>query len=697
LLIVTPTLKAAQAAAAEVGTRAGSAAWLAYQHGWRWDDTGSWTRRSTEPVPDAAVRRGDLVLVDEAGMLDQDTARAVLAIADETGARIALLGDRCQLPAVGRGGVFDLAYRWVDPSARVDLDAVHRFVRTVHGTSVPDAGYAALSLAMRASEDPGAVFDALHARGQIALYGSDTERRDALAGRVAAARLSGLTPAVVVDTRDHAAAFNAAVRDRLVAAGAVDDHRAAVTADGQRIGAGDVIVTRRNDPTLGVANRETWTVTRVRRDGRLTVNDRDRGGRDLPAGYVRDHLQLGYATTGYGAQGDTTETAHLVMTEKTTAAAAYVAMTRGRLVNTAHLVAEHLDDAREQWITAFSRDRADLGPTAARDAAARAAAGYTPSPRPDDPARLADVLDQLGQAWSEQLVAHRQLQHLRQRLGHVQQQAAWSVHCQQVLGPLEADRDDARVVAEQAEHRAAGCAATLTARAEQYAARLRHAWDAQLPGADQAARTLATGPGPLRVHRGRVRDAQRHLDTWANRWAPAFPGSDLDMPTLRRWPIGYPSNVPPIAEALDQHAHRLAAAEHPDQAARLNTARQAIERYDATATAYQQARRQLEQASHQPIYDTSAAELIPELTDEVAAAQHRVVSTDQRVATLSIDPAISRQPDPDTLLDAARAAWHADRVADYQQRAFGRTDPTRSISHQPYRTPQIEHGPSISR
>ena len=44
LLVVTPTLKAAQAASAELGTRAGSAAWLAWQHGWRWDDTGAWTR-----------------------------------------------------------------------------------------------------------------------------------------------------------------------------------------------------------------------------------------------------------------------------------------------------------------------------------------------------------------------------------------------------------------------------------------------------------------------------------------------------------------------------------------------------------------------------------------------------------------------------------------------------------------------------
>ena len=310
-------------------------------------------------------------------------------------------------------------------------------------------------------------------------------------------------------------------------------------------------------------------------------------------------------------------------------------MTRGRQSNTAHLVAEHLDDAREQWITAFNRERADLGPSAAEAAAARAAAGYTPVSRPEDPHRLADVLDELRHAWTEQLVAHRQLQHLQQRLDRAQEQAAWWVHCQHVLGPLEADRDAARVVAEQAEQAAAGCAATLTARAEQHAARLRQTWDAQLPGADQATRILAAGPGPLGMHRGRVRDAQRHLDTWANRWAPAFPDSDLDMPTLRRWPIGHPSNVPRIAEALYQHAQRLAAAEHPHHVARLNTARQARERYDAAATAYQQARRQLEQVSHQPLYDTGAAELIPDLTDEVVAAQHRVTRADQRVATLA--------------------------------------------------------------
>ena len=48
------------------------------------------------------------------------------------------------------------------------------------------------------------------------------------------------------------------------------------------------------------------------------------------------------------------------------AAAAYVAMTRGRHNNTAHLVAESVEDARKQWVEVFGRDRADLGPAHAQ-------------------------------------------------------------------------------------------------------------------------------------------------------------------------------------------------------------------------------------------------------------------------------------------------------------------------------------------
>jgi hypothetical protein len=78
------------------------------------------------------------------------TARALLTVADRAGARLALLGDRHQLPAVGRGGVLDLVAAQVDPAACLTLESVHRFTRTDStGQSVPYGEHAELTLAMR--------------------------------------------------------------------------------------------------------------------------------------------------------------------------------------------------------------------------------------------------------------------------------------------------------------------------------------------------------------------------------------------------------------------------------------------------------------------------------------------------------------------------------------------------------------------
>src|SRR5674476_1097090 len=107
------------------------------------------------------------VLSVEADLSNSFTVRALVTIADETGARLALVGDRHQLPAVGRGGVLDLAAHWADPDARMTLDNVHRFA---------DPDYAKLSLAMRSGENPEAVFDLLVQRGQIVVHSDEASR-----------------------------------------------------------------------------------------------------------------------------------------------------------------------------------------------------------------------------------------------------------------------------------------------------------------------------------------------------------------------------------------------------------------------------------------------------------------------------------------------------------------------------------------
>ncbi len=369
LVVVTPTLKAAQVAQEQLGAAAFTSAWLVYQHGFRWDEDGHWSRNPVARTELPALARllpGDVLLVDEAGMLDQDIARALLTIADEARARVAFVGDRHQLPAVGRGGVLDHAARWASAEACLELETVHRFT---------DPTYADLTLLMRTGQQPGRVFDDLHARGLIQIHPSEVER------------LAALTHAegtLIADTREQVAALNSAIRDQRLAAGETSGTGAVTTAAGERIGVGDQIATRRNDRDLGVANRDRWTVTRIDDHGGLVVRGRS-GARTLPGHYARQHVELAYATTVHGAQGETVDQAHLLIGEATGAAAAYVGMTRGRHRNAAHLVAETLDEARAQWVEVFSRDRADLGPGHAAQTAADDIDRYGPQARPRAP------------------------------------------------------------------------------------------------------------------------------------------------------------------------------------------------------------------------------------------------------------------------------------------------------------------------
>lgn len=296
-------------------------------------------------------------------MLDQDTARALLQLADESSIKVMLVGDRHQLPAVGRGGVLDLAIRYA-PDRVTQLDRVRRF---------NDPAYAELSLKMRRGEKPGEVFDELIHRGEIVIHASDVERQQKLALRATYGEL------VIADTREQVGKVNNLAHQVRKAVGEVTD--GVVTASGERIGVGDKIATRRNDQITDVANRETWTVLACS-NGALTIRG-DAGTRVLPPDYVRQDVELAYATTAYGAQGSAVPISHVLIGDHSGAASAYVGMTRGRERNVAHLVAESIQDARKQWGEVFGRDRADLGPAHAADAAAEAIDRYGPSaPRP---------------------------------------------------------------------------------------------------------------------------------------------------------------------------------------------------------------------------------------------------------------------------------------------------------------------------
>lgn len=392
--VVAPTKKAATVAAAEIGTDSNTAAGLAYAHGFRWDQDGVWTRMAvgetdgqgfTYHGPRAADRlhEGDVLVVDEAGMLDQETARALLHIADEAGANLVYVGDRRQLPAVGIGGVLDLVSTWAPQ--QIELASIHRFRKNVVAddgelANVPDTEYASLSLEIRSGIDPGAAFDRLLAEGHVQLWGSDAEALANLSMTVVDRHTAGETQAVSVATNDEASLLNEAVHQQLVEHGQVDTTVTVHGSDGLEIGVGDRVMTRENSAQYGVANRQTWTVTAVTAEGQVQLAGDIYQQATLPQDYVADNLHLAYATTTHGVQGATATHADLLLSPATDAAGAYVGLTRGRHTNTVHIVADTNDQAREQWVEAAGRNRADLGLEQARRAALNEVRNYRQTP-----------------------------------------------------------------------------------------------------------------------------------------------------------------------------------------------------------------------------------------------------------------------------------------------------------------------------
>ncbi|HEU4568563.1 MAG TPA: hypothetical protein VFR99_11055, partial [Marmoricola sp.] len=528
---------------------------------------------------------------------------------------------------------------------------------------------------------PDRVFDTLLARGQIQLHPSETERTHALADLAATQLTSGAHDGqrrgepdnaanrvlVVADTREQVATLNAAIRDRLVAAGRVDDTHAVATNAGERIGVGDRVATRRNNRDADVANRETWTVTAIATDGGLTVTGgrepgRVRGRRELSAAYVREHVELAYATTVYGAQGETVRSAHLLLGENTGAAAAYVAMTRGREDNTAHLVADTVDDARDQWALTFTRDRADLGPAHAAALAAEEASRYA-THRPLD-----RVLVDLYAAWStEQDLADQLTTAQRQR----DQLAA--------IVPLRAERDhrleqhsqdlrEAREHAAVTQDTADRSQAVATADAARIAADLQQRWAQDYPAVRAAAQTIADGAGPLGLHRGAVRRARSDLEAWAEDWRPVLPGLPTDADDLATDVLNL-AVTPRVREALTSCARRIAEDNHPEHAPLHHAAATAAQQADQARAALDA--ELLSEPAELTRYGRLAhiqdpAERLAHTEEQTAQLAEQLRDARARVHALELEPAIRTLPVG--RLQNEHATWRQQHDHQHKQR-----------------------------
>ncbi|WP_141401504.1 ATP-dependent DNA helicase [Ornithinimicrobium cerasi] len=299
----------------------------------------AWAGASPESRPPAplggAVGPGTLVLIDEAGMAGTRDLAAVVRHVVDAGGSVRLVGDDQQLAAVAAGGIFrDLAEQGHAHGTTATLTELHRFTDPAEGTA---------TLAIR-DGDPAALDHYLdHGR----VHSGDTgDMVDAAYAAWKVDQAAGLSSLLLAATRDTVRELNQRTRqDRLDTTGQPAG-REVTLSDGTRTSAGDTIVTRRNDRTLRagdgswVKNGDRWRLLAVHPDGTISVEREDLAARaggarrlTLPAGYVAEHVQLGYASTIHGAQGATVDTTHTVLTGTESRQGLYVALSRGRHAN----------------------------------------------------------------------------------------------------------------------------------------------------------------------------------------------------------------------------------------------------------------------------------------------------------------------------------------------------------------------------
>ena len=289
-----------------------------------------------------AFSPGQLVILDEASLAGTLSLDRITQLAADSGAKVLLVGDYAQLQAVDAGGSFGmLAHDRDDVPELID---VHRFTHDWEKR-------ASLDLRHGHAE----VIDTYDEHHRI-IDGDTEEMIEAAYAAWRSDLVAGRATVLVSDSNESVTALNNRARTDLLLDGTVHGARESELHDGTHAAAGDIIITRRNDRRLlagrgWVRNGDRWNVVDVRRDRSMLVR---RAGSSwgtsvlLPADYVAEHVELGYAVTSFRAQGLTTDTAHVLVDSATTRENLYVAMTRGRDVNVAYVAVDKPDASHDE-------------------------------------------------------------------------------------------------------------------------------------------------------------------------------------------------------------------------------------------------------------------------------------------------------------------------------------------------------------
>ncbi|WP_423794344.1 ATP-dependent DNA helicase [Micrococcus terreus] len=312
---------------------------LADDLGIQTENTAKWWQNHL--VHGDTFRTGQLVIVDEASLAGTLSLDRITNLAANAGAKMLLVGDYAQLQSVDAGGAFSLLVH--DRGDAPELVDIHRFTNVWEKTA---------SLGLRHGRTE--VIDTYLDHGRVT-SGETDAMVDAAYAAWRADRQAGRATVLVTDSNESVLALNQRARTDLILDGTVDARREVALLDGTRAAAGDSVITRHNVRRLRagrgwVRNGDRWTVTEVRDDGSLAIRRADRkwgASVVIPADYVAEHLDLGYAVTSYRAQGITVDTSHVLVDASMTRENLYVALTRGRNANRAYVTIDKPDDSHD--------------------------------------------------------------------------------------------------------------------------------------------------------------------------------------------------------------------------------------------------------------------------------------------------------------------------------------------------------------
>ncbi|MRH98810.1 Ti-type conjugative transfer relaxase TraA, partial [Agrobacterium tumefaciens] len=335
------------------------------------------------------IGRGDVFVIDEAGMVGSRQLAHFIGEAEERGAKIVLVGDHEQLQAIGAGAPFRAIAEQI---GHVELSDIRRQRQDWQRQASVAFATHKTTEGLAAYRDHGAIHFAEsreEAMAQIVRdYLADSEKR-ADGTRVAMAH-----------RRADVRALNAAIRSELqnrqrpearhrlndgadrgdrgdVGVGKDGRERVFQTNNGKRaFGPGDRIIFLENNRDLGVKNGMLGTVEHVEK-GLIIARLDGRGGDSvsIPTDSYQaiDH---GYATTIHKNQGATVDRAFVLASSTMDRHLTYVAMTRhrdsvqlyadikefanaGRLVDHGVAPYEHHRQARENYFVTLENDKGD--------------------------------------------------------------------------------------------------------------------------------------------------------------------------------------------------------------------------------------------------------------------------------------------------------------------------------------------------